>query len=111
MALIDTMRAALPRDGFLALDPTMISYWARRLFPALEPGTVLFPMGSGTLGYALSAALGSKIACPERKVLAVLGDGGFMFTCQDLATAAQYRLPITILLFNKFTYVLIYSLN
>jgi thiamine pyrophosphate-dependent acetolactate synthase large subunit-like protein len=104
MALIDSIRAALPRDGFLILDSTMISYWARRLFPALEPATVFFPMGSGTLGYALSAALGVKIACPERKVLAIMGDGGFMFTCQDLATAAQYRLPITILLFNDNCY-------
>jgi len=61
---------------------------------------VLFA-GFGTLGYALPAAIGAKIACPDKAVIAVAGDAGFLFTVQDLGTAVEQRLPLPILVWNN----------
>jgi len=95
------IRQALPADAITVWDMTVLSYAACRQFPVYSPRSFLFPRGFGTLGFALPAALGAKVAHPRRAVLAVCGDGGFMFTCQELATAAHYRLPICVLLVNS----------
>jgi acetolactate synthase-1/2/3 large subunit len=77
---------------------TILAYWAAAHFPALEPRRFLYPLGSGTLGYAWPAALGATLAVPDSPVLAVAGDGGFLYGLQELATARQYNLPATLLL-------------
>src|SRR3984893_8029731 len=73
-------------------------------FPVLEPRTFLYPVGSATLGYGVPAAIGAKIAHPDRQVLAVLGDGGFMFSVNELATAVKYGLGIVFLVLNDQRY-------
>jgi acetolactate synthase-1/2/3 large subunit len=98
------IRAVLPRDGILVSDMTMMAYVGNRHYPVYEPGTYLFPTGYGTLGFALPAAIGAKIARPEAAVVALVGDGGYQFTMQELATAVQFRIGIPIILFNDASY-------
>ncbi len=100
MKLLDDLRAVLPGDAIVANDSTVATYWTRRYFEVREPRTFLWPMGSGTIGFGLPAAIGAKIAQPERPVVALCGDGGFLFSCQELATAARYHVAIPVLLFN-----------
>lgn len=64
-------------------------------------------MGSGTIGFGLPAAIGAKFAKPRTQVIAICGDGGFMFSCQELATAIKYNLNIPILVFNDNCYGII----
>jgi thiamine pyrophosphate-dependent acetolactate synthase large subunit-like protein len=100
MQLLDDLRAALPGDAIVANDSTVATYWTRRYFEVREPRTFLWPMGSGTIGFGLPAAVGAKIAKPERPVVVLCGDGGFLFSCHELATAARYHVAIPVLLFN-----------
>jgi thiamine pyrophosphate-dependent acetolactate synthase large subunit-like protein len=102
--LIDVLRAAIPADGIVVNDQTGINYWMEWHFPVLAPRTFLYPVGSATLGYAVPAAIGAKIANPERAVVAVVGDGGFMFSVNELATAVKYRLGIAFLILNDARY-------
>jgi thiamine pyrophosphate-dependent acetolactate synthase large subunit-like protein len=103
-ALIAALRAALPDDGIVVNDQTGINYWMEWFFPVLAPRTFLYPVGTAVLGYGVPAAIGAKIARPDRPVLAVVGDGGFMFSVQELATAVKYRLPIAFLVVNDDRY-------
>ena len=96
--LLETVREALPRDAITAWDMTISAYWAAAHFPVYEPRTFLYPLGSGTLGYAWPAALGASVATPGRKVLAVVGDGGFNYGIAELAAARQYGLDAKLLL-------------
>ncbi|HET7342308.1 MAG TPA: thiamine pyrophosphate-binding protein [Methylomirabilota bacterium] len=102
--LIDTLRAALPDDAIVAGDQTGLTYWMEYKFPVLAPRTFLYPTGSATLGYAVPAAIGAKVARPDRAVLAVAGDGGFMYSVNELATAVKYRLPVVFLVLNDERY-------
>jgi len=99
--VLDALRAALPEDGIVVTDMTQIAYTANYHFPVSQPRCWFHPVGFGTLGYALPAAIGAKLGRPESPVVAVAGDAGFMFTVQDLATAVEQKLPIAILLWNN----------
>lgn len=101
---VDALRRAVPRDGIVAFDMTMLSYVACGLYPASESRTFLFPSGYGTLGFALPAALGAKVGRPEAPVVCVCGDGGFQYTMEELGTAVQHRLGVPVVIFNDSTY-------
>jgi acetolactate synthase-1/2/3 large subunit len=103
-ALIGTLRQGLPRDGIVVNDQTGINYWMEWRFPVLGPRTFLYPIGTAVLGYAVPAAIGAQIARPGRPVAAVVGDGGFMFSVNELATAVKYRLPIAFVVMNDGRY-------
>jgi acetolactate synthase-1/2/3 large subunit len=96
--LLKTIRRALPRDAVHAWDMTILGYDASMYLPALEPRTFLYPLGSGTLGYAWPAALGARLARPDVPALAVAGDGGIMYGLVELATARQEGIASTLLL-------------
>ena len=96
-ALLGSVRRALPREGVHAWDMTILGYWAAAHFPALAPQRFLYPLGSGTLGYAWPGALGAKAALPEAPTLAVAGDGGFLYGVAELATARQHGLAAKLL--------------
>jgi acetolactate synthase-1/2/3 large subunit len=98
--VIETLRAALPDDTIVANDQTGLTYWMEWRFPVLQPRTFLYPAGSACLGYGVPAAIGAKIACPDRPVIAIAGDGGFMYSVNELATAVKYRLPVVFLVVN-----------
>jgi acetolactate synthase-1/2/3 large subunit len=102
--LIETLRAALPDDAIVVNDQTAINYWMEWRFPVLLPRTFLYPVGSATLGYGVPAAIGAKIARPDRPVICVVGDGGFMYSVNELATAVKYRLPVVFLVMNDDRY-------
>jgi acetolactate synthase-1/2/3 large subunit len=95
--LLATIRAAVPAHGVTAWDMTILAYWAGAHFPVLNPRTFLYPLGSGTLGYAWPAALGAAVSGTETPTLAVVGDGGFLYGIQELATARQYGLDAVVL--------------
>jgi thiamine pyrophosphate-dependent acetolactate synthase large subunit-like protein len=102
--LIEILRAALPADAIVVNDQTGINYWMEWHFPVVAPRTFLYPVGSATLGYGVPAAIGAKVALPERAVVAVVGDGGFMFSVNELATAVKYGLGIVFLVLNDERY-------
>jgi len=102
--LIQILRRALDPRAIVVNDQTGLNYWMEWHFPVLEPRTFLYPVGSATLGYGVPAAIGAKIAHPEKQVLAVLGDGGFMFSVNELATAVKYDLGIVFLVLNDQRY-------
>jgi acetolactate synthase-1/2/3 large subunit len=110
-AAVQLLRAALGPDDVLANDQSILNYWASTFFPVLEPGTFLYPIGSGTLGYGLPAAIGAACAMQatgkHAKVVCISGDGGFQYTQHELATLAQYNLPVKILLVNDDSYGII----
>jgi thiamine pyrophosphate-dependent acetolactate synthase large subunit-like protein len=99
--VLDAMRKAVPENGTFATDMTQIAYTANYHFPMSQPRRWFHPTGFGTLGYALPAAIGAKLATPERPTVAVVGDAGFLFTVQELATAVEQNLPLAILLWNN----------
>ncbi len=101
---VDALRRAIPRDGILSTDMTMMSYVACGLYPVYEPRTFFFPSGFGTLGFSVPAAIGAKIGRPEAKIVAIVGDGGFQYTMGDLGCAVHERLGLPIVIFNDSTY-------
>jgi acetolactate synthase-1/2/3 large subunit len=102
--LIRMLREALPPDGIVVNDQTGLNYWMEWHYPVLAPRTFLYPIGSATLGYGVPAAIGAKIARPDRPVIAVVGDGGFLFSVNELATAVKYALPVVFLVLNDNRY-------
>jgi 5-guanidino-2-oxopentanoate decarboxylase len=101
MAVLDAIRAALPDEAMLFSDMTQIAYTGNHYYRCEEPRSWFHPNGFGTLGYAMPAAIGAKIACPSRPTVALAGDGGFLFTVQDLGTAVEQHLPIPIIVWNN----------
>ena len=97
------LRAALPDDGLLFTD-SLFGLWTARLFPARAPRTVSFPWGTGTLGHAVPAALGARRAFPERPIVAVAGDGAFLYNPQELATMMLYRQKLVVVIANDDCY-------
>jgi thiamine pyrophosphate-dependent acetolactate synthase large subunit-like protein len=105
------LRSALDPSDIVVNDQSILNYWASAFFPVLKPGTFLYPTGSGTLGYALPAAIGAacatQVSGEKRRILCIAGDGGFQYTQHELATLAQYGLPVKILLVNDDAYGII----
>ncbi|MCH2662967.1 thiamine pyrophosphate-dependent enzyme, partial [bacterium] len=103
-AILGAIRDVLARDAVLFNDMTLICYQARRFFDVYEPRTFHSPITYGSLGFSVPAAIGAKIADRSRQVVALCGDGGFMFTAQELLTAKQEALGLPIVVFNDNCY-------
>jgi acetolactate synthase I/II/III large subunit len=88
------IRHALGPEDMLVSDVGLHKLWIGRMFPAHEPGTVLIANGLAGMGFALPTAIAAKLVHPERKVVAVSGDGGFLMNCQELETAVRLRTPM-----------------
>jgi len=101
---LEALRAVMPADGILVADSTQPAYAAHNWWPAQRPWEYISPAGFGTLGPALPMAIGAKLAAPERTVASLAGDGGFLFTVQELATAADEALALPILLWQNHGY-------
>jgi acetolactate synthase-1/2/3 large subunit len=107
---MDSMREALPRDAPIVRDSTVPAYlWGDRLLPVYEPGTSLSSVTSA-IGPGLPLAVGAAVAT-GRKTLVIQGDGGFMLHLGEMATAAQYGLPIVICVFNDRGYGVLRSIE
>jgi acetolactate synthase-1/2/3 large subunit len=102
--LLSTIRAAIPAEGVTAFDMTILGYWAAPHLRVERGGSFLYPLGSGTLGYAWPAALGAKVGNPDVPVVAVHGDGGFLYATQELATARQHGIAAKLVLVDDSAY-------
>ncbi len=102
--LLRVIRDELPDDGILVDEMTQVAYVARYALPVYRPRTLITPGYQGTLGYGFATALGVKIAHPDRAVLSISGDGGFMFTAAELSTAVLHKIGVVALVFNDGAY-------
>jgi acetolactate synthase-1/2/3 large subunit len=100
LGLLAAIEAALPADAVTAWDMTILGYWAAPHMRLIGEQQFLYPLGSGTLGYAWPAAIGASIAHPDRTVLAVVGDGGLQYALAELASAAQYSVGAKLLVID-----------
>jgi acetolactate synthase I/II/III large subunit len=98
--IVHDVRQAVPEDGIIALDNGMYKIWFARNYPAYQPNTVLLDNALATMGAGLPSAIAAAMLYPERKVLAVCGDGGFMMNSQELETALRLRVNLVVLLIN-----------
>jgi acetolactate synthase I/II/III large subunit len=87
------IREVLGREDILVSDVGLHKLWIGRTFPAFEPNTVLIANGLAGMGFAIPAAIAAKLVHPQRRVVAVSGDGGFLMNCQELETAVRLRTP------------------
>jgi thiamine pyrophosphate-dependent acetolactate synthase large subunit-like protein len=104
LRLLGALREAVPDDTVVYADMTQLAYTGSWGFPVHAERQWLYPAGFCTLGPALPGAIGAKLAMPDRPVMALAGDGGFMFTVQELVTGAELGLPIPIILWNNSGY-------
>ena len=100
LAFLDAIRAELPEDGIFVDEVTQIGFAARLAFPVYKPRTFLSPGYQDPLGWGFATALGAQHARPDVPVLAISGDGGFLFTAAELATAMRHRIPLVTIVFN-----------
>jgi acetolactate synthase-1/2/3 large subunit len=95
----------IPRDGFLVPELSQVGFTTYTgAYPVLEPRTYVSEGFQGTLGFGFPTALGVKVANRAKAVVSITGDGGLMFGIQELATAAQYRIALTTIVFNNRSY-------
>jgi thiamine pyrophosphate-dependent acetolactate synthase large subunit-like protein len=99
--VLQTLHGALPETATVFTDMTQIAYSGNEIFPAGRPKAWFHPRGFGTLGFAMPAAIGAKLASPATPMVALAGDGGFQFTLQELAVAVELELNMAIILWNN----------
>ncbi|HEX6024393.1 MAG TPA: 5-guanidino-2-oxopentanoate decarboxylase [Solirubrobacter sp.] len=105
LPLMAALDEALGERGILAGDSTQAAYYGAVHFLDMDPRRrFIYPTGYATLGYALPAAIGAKLAAPDRRVIALIGDGGLLFTVAELATAAELGLPLPVVVPNNAGY-------
>jgi acetolactate synthase-1/2/3 large subunit len=105
--LVSIVRSSMPSDGIISLDNGMYKIWFTRNYQAHEPNTVLLDNSLATMGAGLPAAIASKIVYPEKKVIAICGDGGFMMNSQELETAVRLNLDFIVMIINDSAYGMI----
>jgi 5-guanidino-2-oxopentanoate decarboxylase len=98
---LTAIREGVPADGVVFSDQTQIAYLGNYAFATDRPGSWFHPCGYGALGFALPAAIGAKIAQPERPVVALAGDYGLQFTLQELMTAVELELSLPVVVWNN----------
>jgi acetolactate synthase-1/2/3 large subunit len=98
--ILKSLREGTPENAIFISGMTQIGYYSRPCWPTYEARTYLSSSYSGNLGYEYPVALGAKVACPQRPVIAVIGDGGFMYNVQELATAVQQKINVIAVVFN-----------
>jgi len=98
------LREVLPADGIVTDEISQVGFASWYAYPVYAPRTFIASGYQGTLGSGYATALGAKVACPERPVVAITGDGGFLFAVQELATAVQYGIGVVALVFNNDAY-------
>ena len=105
--IVSNTRHALGESDIVLVDTGAVKMWMARLYPTYKPNTCLISNGLSTMAFALSGAIAVKLACPERKVLAAVGDGGFLMLGSELATAVREHIPIVVLIWEDESYGLI----
>jgi acetolactate synthase-1/2/3 large subunit len=104
VSYLEALRHALPAEAIVTDELSQVGFASWYAFPVYQPRTFITSGYQGNLGAGFPTALGAKVAFPSRPVVAICGDGGFMFGVQELATAAQYGINVIVLLFNNNAY-------
>jgi acetolactate synthase-1/2/3 large subunit len=104
MEYLDAIRETLSRDGILVIDNTMLGYWAEYFYPCYFPGGFVGAKGSSTIGFAFAGAIGTKLACPDKPLVALIGDGGFLYSEQELATCIRHKIGFPVIVVNDNAY-------
>ena len=104
LAYLDVIREVLPREAFFVTELSQVGFASYFGYPVYAPRTYVSEGYQGTLGFGFPTALGVKVAHPDKPVVSITGDGGFLFGVQELATAAQYGIALVTLLFNNAAY-------
>lgn len=104
LAYLNVIRDVLPRDGFFCEEISQVGFAARFGFPVYAPRQYVTCGYQDNLGYGFNTALGVKLAHPDKAVVSVSGDGGFMYGVQELATAVQYGINVVSIVFNNSAY-------
>jgi acetolactate synthase I/II/III large subunit len=99
-SIMRSLREHTPKDTIFLAGMTQIGYYTRPFWPVYGPRTYLTSSYSGNLGYEYPTALGAKVACPDKPVVAVIGDGGFMYNSQEMSTAMQQGINLVAVIFN-----------
>ena len=99
IGFLDAIRAELGEDGILVDEVTQIGFAARLVYPVYKPRTFISPGYQDALGWGYATALGVQDALRDKPVVAITGDGGFMFTATEMATAVHHRIPLTCVVF------------
>jgi acetolactate synthase-1/2/3 large subunit len=102
--ILAVVREVLPRDAIITTDVGWNKNGVGQQFPIYTPGSILTPGGFATMGFGAPAALGAKLACPERVVVALVGDGGFGQNPAMLATAVESNIPVVWVVMNNFAF-------
>jgi len=101
--LMQNIQKTLKEDAIIVIDAGSFMPWASRFYQYKQPKTMISTAG-GSMGFALPAAIGAQLAQPDRKVIAITGDGGFMMVLQELETAVRYKIPIIVVVMNNFSF-------
>ena len=104
MSILTVIRDALSEDGILVDEITQVGYTSWYGYPVYAPRTLITSGYAGNLGYGLPTAIGVKVANPDKRVISISGDGGFLFHCGELATAVRYQLNMVIIVFSDGAY-------
>ena len=104
MGYLQAIRAVLPRDGFFVEEVSQMGFTARFGFPVYGPRQYVTCGYQDNLGFGYNSALGVKVAHPDKAVVSVSGDGGFLFGLQEMATAVHHRINVVAVVFNNSSY-------
>jgi acetolactate synthase I/II/III large subunit len=107
LPLVAAVREAVPEDGIVTLDNGMYKLWFARNYPTYRPNSILLDNALATMGAGLPAALGARLVHPDRPVVAICGDGGFMMNSQELETARRLELDLVVLVLRDDRYGMI----
>ncbi|HEY3580781.1 MAG TPA: thiamine pyrophosphate-dependent enzyme, partial [Pyrinomonadaceae bacterium] len=100
-AVIRELHRLTKGNAIITTDVGQHQMWVAQFYPFTKTRQLITSGGLGTMGFGLPAAIGAQLACPNELVVAVVGDGGFQMTNQELATAVQYELPVKIVVMNN----------
>jgi len=103
-AFARAIRAELPDNGIVVVESTQVGYWSHQAFPVYQPRTYLGSGYQGTLGFGFPTALGAQVGNPDRKVVSINGDGGFLFNVQELSTVARHGIGVVTVVFDDGAY-------
>ena len=99
--LLNELRKLLPENGIVTTEVGQNQMWSALYFKALKPRTFISSGGLGTMGFGFPAAIGAKVACPDRPVVDIAGDGSFIMSEQELATSVTENIPVTVIILNN----------
>ena len=100
-ALMTELRSLLPADTIVTTEVGQNQMWSALYFQALKPRTFISSGGLGTMGFGFPAAIGAKVACPDRAVVDIAGDGSFLMTENELACSVSEKIPVIVIVLNN----------